>query len=42
METVEELQGQRRNLHLGMCKLAREDLNFQLQNSEDALAVPHL
>lgn len=25
-ETVEELQGRRKRLHLGMCKLLREDL----------------
>ena len=29
VETVEELQGRRRRLHLGMCKLLREDLAFK-------------
>ncbi len=28
-ETVEELQGRRKNLHMGMCKLLKEDLALQ-------------
>jgi hypothetical protein len=28
-ETVEELQSRRKNLHMGMCKLLREDLSIQ-------------
>ncbi len=39
-ETVEELQGRRKNLHLGMLKLAREDLALALQAACDASAVP--
>ncbi len=30
-ETVEELQGRRKHLHMGMLKLAREDLALLLQ-----------
>ncbi len=38
-ETVEELQGRRKNLHLGMMKLAREDLALQLHAAHDASLV---
>ncbi len=30
-ETVEELHSRRKNLHMGMCKLLREDLSFQAE-----------
>ncbi len=30
-ETVDELQGRRKTLHLGMCKLGRQDLSLGLQ-----------
>ena len=39
-ETVEDLLERRRNLHVGMLKLAREDLTFHLQASMDAFKVP--
>ncbi len=39
-ETVEELQARRKNLHMGMLKLAREDLTLALQTALDAFAVP--
>ena len=32
-ETVEELQARRKNLHMGMIKLARDDLSFTLETS---------
>ncbi len=38
-ETVEELQGRRKNLHMGMLKLAKEDLALTLQAAIDAYAV---
>jgi hypothetical protein len=38
-ETVEELQGRRKALHLGMCKLAQEDLTLVLQAAYDATVV---
>ena len=38
-ETVEELQGRRKNLHMGMLKLAREDLALSLQGAYDAFVV---
>jgi hypothetical protein len=38
-ETVEELQGRRKNLHLGMMKLAREDLALLLHAAHDASVV---
>ncbi len=38
-ETVEELQGRRKNLHMGMLKLAREDLANCLQAALDAAQV---
>ncbi len=38
-ETVEELQGRRKGLHLGMIKLAREDLALCLQAGIDAHTV---
>ncbi len=38
-ETVEELQGRRKGLHLGMVKLAREDLALDLQSATDAFVV---
>ncbi len=31
VETVEELQGRRKRLHIGMCKLLREDLAFKAE-----------
>ncbi len=34
-ETVEELQGRRKALHLGMIKLVREDLSLALQAAYD-------
>ncbi len=39
-ETVEELQGRRKALHMGMLKLAREDLALVLQAAHDAYLVP--
>ncbi len=39
-ETVEELQGRRKALHMGMLKLAREDLSLTLHAGLDAFAVP--
>ncbi len=38
-ETVEELKQRRKNLHLGMMKLAREDLALKLQAAHDAFVV---
>ncbi len=38
-ETVEELQGRRKSLHLGMIKLAREDLALRLQAGIDTHTV---
>ena len=38
-ETVEELQGRRKHLHMGMLKLAREDLNLTLTAAFDAFSV---
>ncbi len=38
-ETVEELQGRRKQLHMGMLKLAREDLSFALLAALDAFQV---
>jgi hypothetical protein len=38
-ETVEELQGRRKALHMGMLKLAREDLNLTLQAAQDSFQV---
>ena len=38
-ETVEELLGRRKNLHLGMMKLAQEDLALQLHAAHDASVV---
>jgi hypothetical protein len=40
VETVEELQGRRKTLHLGMLRLGREDLVLALQAAYDAYAVP--
>ena len=40
VETVEELQARRKNLHLGMMKLAKEDLNLVLQAAYAAFMVP--
>ncbi len=43
-ETVEELQGRRKALHMGMLKLAREDLALALQAEHDSSVVlppPH-
>jgi hypothetical protein len=39
VETVEELLVRRKNLHLGMLKLAREDLIFTLQTALDESQV---
>ena len=39
-ETVEELLSRRKNLHLGMLKLAQEDLAIHLQAGIDACKVP--
>ncbi len=38
-ETVEELLARRKHLHMGMLKLAREDLSLTLQAALDAHAV---
>ncbi len=38
-ETVEELLARRKGLHMGMLKLAREDLALTLQAAIDAYAV---
>jgi hypothetical protein len=41
-ETVEELQARRKNLHMGMVNLAREDLSLSLQAAVDTHKVtPH-
>ena len=40
VETVEELLARRKNLHMGMLKLAREDLALILQTELDAMKVP--
>ncbi len=38
-ETVEELQRRRKGLHLGMCKLLREDLSIMAERrAEEVLA----
>ncbi len=38
-ETVEELLARRKNLHMGMLKLAKEDLALTLQAGIDGYAV---
>ncbi len=38
-ETVEELLARRKNLHMGMLKLAKEDLTLTLQAAIDAFTV---
>ncbi len=38
-ETVEELLARRKNLHMGMLKLAKEDLGLTLQAAIDAYTV---
>ncbi len=38
-ETVEELRNRRKNLHMGMLKLAREDLALRLQAELDSFEV---
>ena len=38
-ETVEELQGRRKHLHMGMLRLAREDLNLTLTAAFDTFSV---
>ena len=38
-ETVEELQGRRKHLHMGMLKLAREDAALTLTAASDAFSV---
>ncbi len=40
-ETVEELLSRRKHLHLGMLKLAREDLALGLQAGIEACKVPN-
>ena len=40
VETVEELKGRRKTLHLGMLRLGREDLVLALQAALDDYAVP--
>ncbi len=40
-ETVEELLARRKNLHMGMLKLAREDLALALRTANDAFKVPY-
>ncbi len=39
-ETVEELQARRKNLHMGMLKLAKEDLALTLQTANNAFKAP--
>ena len=39
-DTVEELQGRRKALHLGMHKLAQQDLALALQAEQAAYEVP--
>ena len=39
VETVEELQSRRKNLHMGMVKLARQDLSLTLQAALDEFSV---
>ncbi len=38
-ETVEDLLARRKNLHMGMLKLAREDLALKLQAALDVFVV---
>ena len=38
-ETVEDLQGRRKRLHVGMCKLAREDLERTVRQAEEGFQV---
>jgi hypothetical protein len=38
-ETVEELQGRRKTLHMGMLKLARDGLSLKLQAAIDSSVV---
>ena len=40
-ETVEELQGRRKHLHMGMMKLAKQDLALALQAARDDDALVH-
>ncbi len=40
-ETVEELLARRKDLHMGMVKLAREDLNYILHAGIDSYTVPN-
>ncbi len=40
-ETVEELLARRKNLHMGMLKLAREDLHYTLQAKLEEFQVPY-
>jgi hypothetical protein len=40
VKTVEELQGRRKNLHMGMLKLAREELALSLQAALNKSLVP--
>ena len=37
--TVEELKGRRKALHMGMCKLLREDLLLNLKNVSEVCAL---
>ncbi len=38
-ETVEDLQSRRKRLHIGMCKLAREDLGLTVRQMEAEFTV---
>ncbi len=38
-ETVEELKARRKNLHMGMLKLSKEDLHHTLQEALNAFQV---
>ena len=41
-EGVEELQTRRKRLHMGMCKLALEDLMRLVKQKDDAFKVPRI
>jgi hypothetical protein len=40
-ESCEELESRRKRLHVGMCKLAREDLERQVKQNESGFKVLH-
>ena len=40
-ETCEDLQSRRKRLHVGMCKLAREDLERLVKQKESEFKVLH-